>query len=675
MSGTTSARRSIARASLALVAGFSLLAPVACKPRTAAAPDAWDRVDLWSLHPEVEVTPISSRWFHPTTQKISFLGAAEVRDLSRVPPEQLVHFPHRPAGQIRAIEQVAASRVRWRVSLGAAPYLSFVPLGFERPCACSYRVTASRVAEPNASGEASAAAPKTPPALTEIYRAEAPPVRTFAPPTVTLDLAPFAGGTVDLRFEVLGTGERQAGKLPGLLWGSPQILSRKALPAATNRAEPRRPNILLLGIDTLRADAVGAWGRKPSLTPEIDALARESDVYLDAFSAFNVTNPSFVSIFTGLYGKNHGVYDLETPLPRSHVTLAEHLHQAGYATLAILSASHLQDVNSGLGQGFDEVTRPTEHFAGELAVDMTIDWLAARRASVEDQGAGKAGAAGSPSKKPFFVWLHLFDPHTPHTPPEPFASGYEPSAPAGLTPVATWAPFRTPGLRPFVEQVLGANKDLYDGEVAYLDRQVGRLLDFLRSRHMLEDTVVVLVADHGESLGEHGVSFRHVGLHDTTTHVPMMIRWPERHGVGRRFHGLVQTIDLFPTLLGALGLPVPKQDGEDLHKLTGPGRAGRRAVFAEHAGRLGLMVRTAEWKYILSAGNTRFFPDGPSLYDLRTDPGENANRAGQGLPQEAELERLLQRFLADRRNLPQPTPRGDLTPEEERRLRGLGYVR
>ena len=646
--------RTPSRIALLIGVGLSILGPLACKSRTAEAPDAWERVDLWSVRPDTEVTPVANRWFHPTTAKISFLGAAEVRDMARVPPEQLVNFPHRPAGQIRAIEQVAASRVRWRVKLGAAPYLSFVPLGFERPCACSYRVTVRP-----AGGTA---------APTEVYRAEAPPVRTFAPPTVTIDLARWTGVNADLRFEVLGTGERSGGKLPGLLWGSPAVYGRQALPAPSKRPTAKRPNILLIGVDTLRADAVGAWGRKPSLTPEIDALGAESDVYLDTYTAFNVTNPSFVSIMTGLYGKNHGVYDLETPLPRTQVTLAEHLRQAGYATMAVLSASHLQDVNSGLGQGFDEMTRAAEHFAGELPVDMTIDWLAARA-----KPATPPATATSP--KPFFIWLHLFDPHTPHTPPEPFASGYEPSAPAGLSPVATWIPFRTPGPRAFVEQVLGANKDLYYGEVAYLDHQVGRLLDFLRSRNLLDDTLVVLVADHGESLGEHGVSFRHVGLHDTTTHVPMMIRWPGRERTGRPIHGLVQTIDLFPTLLGALELPIPPEDGEDLAKLTGAGRTGRRAVFAEHAGRLGLMVRTAEWKYIQSSGNTRFFPDGASLFDLRADPGENVNRAGQGLPQEAELERLLQRFLADRRDLPKPTKRGDLTPEEESRLRGLGYVR
>ncbi|HXU45194.1 MAG TPA: sulfatase [Thermoanaerobaculia bacterium] len=623
------------------VALLTLIALAACKPRTSPAPDAWERFDLWAARPEIDASPVANRWFRPATQRIAFLGAAEVRDMSRVPPAQLVHFPHRPAGQIRALEQVAGSRVHWRVKLGREPYLSFVPLGFERACACAYRV----------------ALRETPEREEELYRAPAEPLPTLAPAAVEIALDRFAGREVDLVFEAAGPAERPAGQpFPSLLWGSPGIYGRIAHPAPRPRGS--RPNVLFVGIDTLRADRVGAWGRRPSLTPEMDRLAQESDVFLDTWSAFNVTNPSFVSMMTGLYGKNHGVYDLATPLPRSQRTLASRFHDAGYATMAVISASHLQDVNSGLGQGFDEVTRATEHFAGELATDMTMDWLAAH----------------ADGEKPFFVWLHLFDPHSPHTPPQPYASGFEPAAAEGLSPVQAWQMFRQPGPRAFVEQVLGAHPDLYDGEVAYLDRQVGRILGFLDSRKLLETTLVVLVADHGENLGEHGVFFRHVGLHDTTTHVPMMIRWPGPSRPGRRIEGLVQTIDLFPTLLKSAGLAVPPQDGLDLRELTGPGRTGRRAVFAEHAGKLGLMVRTAEFQYILSSGNTQFFPDGASLYDVRSDPAETVNLAGRGLPQEAELERLLQRFLADRRRGPRAVPRESMSPEEIRRLEGLGYL-
>jgi arylsulfatase len=626
---------------------LALLLPLAltCRPNPVERELAWERVDLWLTRPEVEAGPAGAA--RPFSPKISYLGAEEVRDLRLVPAAQLVAFPKRTAGQVRALEVAAGSLLKWRVRVGEEGYFSFIPLGSERPCPCVYRAGVR-----DEEGK-----------IHLLAEVESAPMGPTAPAAVEVDLSPWAGREVELLIQLDGPAEAAPGEpRPTALWGSPALYGRSAGPDAgqtAREAAPERPNVVLLGMDTLRADALGAWGRRPSLTPAMDRLAAESDVWLDAYSAFNVTNPSFVSLFTGLWGKNHGVYDLQTPLPASFTTLAEHLRAAGYETLGIISARHLGDHNSGLGQGFDEVTRADEHFSGELAVDMAMDWIGAR-------GSGD---------RPFFAWVHLFDPHTPHTPPAPYSLGFRPAAERALAPVGEWTTFRSPGPRGFVDPILGGHKELYDGEVAYLDRQVGRLLGFLRSRGLLEDTVVALVADHGESLGEHGIRFRHVGLHDTTTHVPLMIRWPGRDGreQGRRIEGLVQTIDLFPTLLRAAGLPIPESDGRDLAELTAEGRTGRRAVFAEHSGRTGLMARTPEWKLILSEGNPQFFPDGPYLYDLGADPGETENLAGRGLPQEKELNDLLRRWLADRRPGPDVRPR-DLSPEDVERLRALGYL-
>lgn len=552
----------------------------------------------------------------PVVPKISFLGSAEVRDMRLVPASQLAAFPRRTAGQVQALEMKAGSRARWPVRIGREGYFSFTPLGSEGACPCTYRVWVRAGSAP----------------ARELYRIESAPAGPIAPPAVEVDLSDLTG-PIELLLQLDGPPGSSA------LWGSPAVYFRQALPP---RPESGRPNLLLVGLDTLRADELGAWGRSPSLTPNLDRLAGQSDVWLDAFTAFNSTNPSFVSMMTGLYGKSHGVYDLKTPLPRSHVTLAEHLASAGYDTFAVISASHLGDHASGLGQGFHEVALASEHLAAELAVDTTLDWIAGRR-----------------TRKPFFAWLHLFDPHTPHTPPQPYALGFRPASPLGLDPVRAWVPFREPGPRAFVEPVLGGQRDLYDGEVAYLDRQIGRLLGFLESRGLLEDTLLVVVADHGESLGEHGILFRHVGLHDTTTHVPLMIRWPGAGREGRRIRGLVQTIDLFPTILRAAGLAVPPEDGQDLRKT-------RRAVFAEHSDHLGAMVRTRDFKYILGQ-------DGPSLYDLRADPGETKNLAGRGLAVERELADLLKRWQADRRSHPEARPI-EPNDEEKARLRALGYV-
>jgi arylsulfatase A-like enzyme len=672
---------------MAGIAGLASL--TGCSQKAAADPaGAWQRTDLWIENPEVELSPKSAR---PFTKRISFLGAAEVRDMSKVPPQQLIAFPTRTAGQIRALEQQPGSRLKYHLKLAQAPYFSFVPLGSETPCDCTYRMGV------RAGGR-----------IEELYKVPVEKVGPIARAAAEIDLSPWAGQEVDLLLQVDGPpapaspaapkptpppapGAPPAGPaapapvpaapapLPLALWGSPAVYGRSLPVPATAAARPKlaHPNILFIGIDTLRADAVGAFRRgdrakrATSLTPTIDHLATESDTYLNAYTALNVTNPSFISMMTGLYAKHHGVYDLKTPVPPSHVTLAEILSRAGYDTMAIISARHLGDHNSGLGRGFKDVTEPTEHFAAELATDMTMDWL-----GTHDGPANKEGTGGR-RDHPFFIWLHLFDPHTPHTPPDPFALGLRPAAAEGLRMVPAWVVFRPPGPRPFTEAVLGGNIDLYYGEVAYTDRQVGRLLDFLDSRGLRENTIVVLVADHGENLGEHGILFRHAGLFETTLHVPMLVRYPGASGgsggsgehEGHRIEGLVQTIDLFPTILGAAGFKAPPSDGIDLRHLPA---GGRRAVFSEHAEKLGVTVRNRTHRYMLSQGNARFYPDGPYLFDEAKDPGETVNLIGKGLPVERELDELLRRWLADRGTGPGPQQR-KLSDEDTKRLKSLGY--
>jgi arylsulfatase A-like enzyme len=592
---------------------------------------------------------------------VTYLGPAEVRSAAWLASRPERRVEHLAAGEIRALRQAAGTGAAWRVELGRSPYLTFVPLrDSARPCSCEQRVEVREAGRPPV----------------EVYRAAPAAAEPYAPAAAFVDLGRWAGRSIELVLSVVPAGPapipaadsaggfagRAAGGAAGrALWGSPALLSRGARPVLPAAGPLLRPSVLLLGIDTLRADALGAYGRTPSVTPALDRLAAGSDVWLDAFSCFNVTNPSFASLLTGLYGKNHGVYDFETPLPRDRFTLAEAFAQAGYDTRAILSIDHLQDSQSGLGQGFGEVTVAREQLAAETSVDLAIDWLGTRQ-------------------RPFFLWLHLFDPHTPHTPPAPFAEGFRPPAPTGLLPprpAGAWVPFRVPGAVSYRNEVLGGAAELYAGEVAYLDRQLDRLLGYLESRGLLASTLVVLIADHGENLEDHGVSYRHAGLWDTTTHVPLLIRWPgpEYPGrTGRRLRGLVQNVDVFPTLLGAAGLPVPAQDGRDLRSLTGPGKPGRRLVFAEHTGQLGAMVRSAGFKYMTSHGN-RLVPDGAYLYDLRRDPGELHNLAGSGLQIEGDLAALLAHWLADRR-VPgaAATPRRDLSAEEVARLKALGYL-
>ena len=244
------------RATVRLLA-LTLLAACA-QQRPEPAPLPWERVDLWSTKPVVETPPPGSRWLRASTQTISFLGTAEVRDMTKIPPSQLVAFPRRTAGQVRALAQVAGSRLRWRVALGAEPYLSFVPLGTEAGCACTYRVTVRPVADGGERGAAER----------ELWRRPVTPVAPIAPAAVELPLAPWASRPVDLLFEVRPLGPLPAAAAgappPAALWGSPAVYGRKALPpppapGAPRQINPAAPNILLIGLDTLRADALGPW--------------------------------------------------------------------------------------------------------------------------------------------------------------------------------------------------------------------------------------------------------------------------------------------------------------------------------------------------------------------------------------------------------------------------------
>src|SRR6185295_16961875 len=226
-----------------VLAALLLVLLAACqKPAAAPSGPPWVRTDFWEKKPIVDFSPFESKWGRPSIQRIAFLGAEEVRDLSKVPAAQLIAFPKRTAGQIRALEQVAGSRLRWHVKLGAEPYFSFIPLGFEKPCPCVYRMGLR-----DAGGH-----------LKEMYRVPAVAVGPIAQAAVEVDLREYAGSEVDVMLQVDPDPLPPPGQPTpqgSVLWGSPALYGRES--AAAPRANPaKHPNILLVGIDTLRADAV-----------------------------------------------------------------------------------------------------------------------------------------------------------------------------------------------------------------------------------------------------------------------------------------------------------------------------------------------------------------------------------------------------------------------------------
>ena len=599
---------------LGLVGLLAAALATAAWPRI-SPPAVWTDFDLW-LHP-----PAADGGGEP-------LGVAET-----------IH-----QRGLRALALAPGKALRWRLALGGQPTLRTRPIATGD---CGLRLEVAAGGERSLLHQSWLSAPEP----------------TFIPPDfLTVDLGRWAGQEIEL---AASAEEKTPGSCAGVRLATASVVEqlprqrqarslRSQVSVAIGRHPPRF-NVVLLSVDTLRADALGYWGRSPSPTPAIDRLAARGDTFLRAHSTINNTNPSFISMMTGLYAKDHRVYDLVTPLPDSHQTLIEYFDRAGYVTRAVLAATHLGS-NAGLRQGVHGLIQPVGQFYGETVTSQALQFLQEPASMPE----------------PFFLWLHYFDPHVPHNPPSPWASGLVPGKRDGLRPVLDWQPFRPVGLLPFEHRpprFLDGNRQLYQAEVAYLDRQVEKVMLALEEQDLLERTLVVLVADHGETLGERGNFFDHVGLHANTTHVPLILLRPGQHH-GRVFPGLVQNFDLFPTVLKLAGLePAAAIDARDLYAL---GEKGRPVVFAEHANNSGAMVRTSRHLLYRNAADP-LFPRGDFFYDLETDPGEEQNLAGRGEPEEARLAAALDGFLAKKRDLEAVAPL-EIAPEERERLRALGYV-
>jgi arylsulfatase A-like enzyme/Tfp pilus assembly protein PilF len=395
---------------------------------------------------------------------------------------------------------------------------------------------------------------------------------------------------------------------------------------------PPRPNVLLVTIDTLRADHVGAYGAADSgVTPAIDALAARGVRFDQAQTAVPLTGPSHATILTGLYPPSHGVRgNVVFTLTENYPTLATRLKRSGYRTAAFVGAYPVAAA-FGFAQGFDT-------FDEEFHESGPLDQGAERRANEVADAALKW--FGENVGRPFFVWLHFYDPHAPYDPPPPYRQRY-------------------------------ANP--YDGEIAFTDAQIGRVLDGLRGTGRDRDTVVMVLADHGEGLGEHHELTHAVLTYQSTMRVPFVIAGPAVPP-GRVVSTRVATIDVVPTALALVGM---QRDRSLLGRDLGPlidGRASASDPFYQESlfGRLNCHWAALrgwikdDWKLITGAE--------PELYNLADDPGETRNVAGEQPDRvsrmTAELQRALQR-LAPGGDRAQPRAVG---AEQEERLRSLGYT-
>ena len=399
--------------------------------------------------------------------------------------------------------------------------------------------------------------------------------------------------------------------------------------------------IILVTIDTLRADRLGAYGSAKGLTPALDRFAQGAARFTAAVTQVPLTLPAHATILTGLHPAKHGVrtndgFRLAAGVP----TLAEALRARRYATAAFIGGYPLQ-ASFGLARGFDRYDDDFLRAAG--TVERSADEVVRSALAWIDQR----------QSQPFFAWLHLFDPHSPYTPPAPFAAAH-----AG-------AP--------------------YDGEVAYTDAAIGRLFEHLQASGLYSRAAIIIVADHVESLGEHGERTHGTFLYDATVRVPLLIKLPDM-AASRELTVPVETADLAPTIASIAGTSLGEVDGQNLLPLLHPnaaaasgtpGPTGRdaapadpdRPAYAESYYQNVLLgwsplraVRTARWKFIEAPR--------PELYDLERDPGELQNRVDERATLASGLQRELPSQQPDASTSRDPAAAGD----SAERLRSLGYV-
>lgn len=462
------------------------------------------------------------------------------------------------------------------------------------------------------------------------------------------------------------------GLLAALSWACPQPGTRQPPPTPRPQAAAgNRLNLLLVTIDTLRADHLGVYGYRRATSPSIDALGRRGVVFEQAYTYWPKTRGSFVALLTGRLAAQSGYGKTHPLLVDFNATLASVLRDAGYDTVAVVDNPNVAS-SLGYSKGFGRYRETWEESALASEMDRT-------RAITADAVAYLQAAS---PQRPFLLWLHYVNPHAPYEPPAPFDRAFLDAASERgpvLEPVAgfhggvprQWARAGRP---------LGWYVAQYDGEIAAVDAEVGRVLQALEASAVGERTLVVLSSDHGESLGEHGYYFDHgENLFDPSMRVPLLLAGPGLEA-GRRSDVLASTLDLVPTLLDALKVSYPP----DLAgvSLLGAARGERPPERARLPGQndrnlLGLWGPRFKLVATPTASGSRY-----ALFDRHGDPGETRD-ASAAQPQtlreerrELELfrERIDAQLVRTRRLLEGRSGEERLSVEACEKLKAMGYV-
>ena len=404
---------------------------------------------------------------------------------------------------------------------------------------------------------------------------------------------------------------------------------------STSKVQPQSgQNVLLITIDTLRADRLGCYGYSRGTTPNIDRLAREGVLFEDAIAQVPVTLPSHVSLLTSTFPPVNGVRDnTYFRLDPEALTLAEIFQTVGYQTGAFVGA-YVLDASFGLGQGFDVYDARMKARGGDA-----VGTFSERRANEVVDAFGRWLGEADPGK-PFFAWVHLFDPHTPYAAPSPFRERYVSSP--------------------------------YDGEIAYVDDQIGVLLKELDARGLEDNTLIVLTSDHGESLGEHGERTHGFFVYDATLKVPLMLSGKQSLPANKSISGQVRLVDVVPTILDLVDVAVPDMaQGVSLVGLIEGANSEKAVAYSEcYTSQLNF-----GWAPLASLRQDGFkYIDAPSaeLYDLTKDPGEIDNLLSADRERARSMKSALEALQS---SWPGSfSARHQPDPDTLARLRSLGYA-
>lgn len=434
-------------------------------------------------------------------------------------------------------------------------------------------------------------------------------------------------------------------------WGPTE--SRRILASYSN-PPPRPLNVMLVTLDTQRADHLGCYGADVQ-TPELDRLAMEGTLFERAYSTTNVTMPSHATMLTSRWMHEHGLEsNFSTPLSDEHITLPEVLSRVGYRTGAFTSLFIFERKYCGLLQGIDTAWAPERGFKPSVeAFTRAGDWIE------ENTDA------------PFFVWVHSYDVHRPYEPEAPYDTLYYsgiPDDPANLSFA------RIPSIhpRPFGVTDIDYYPAMYKGETTYQDHQLGKLFHRMRQAGVMDRTLIIVTADHGESLGEHDVYYTHDALYEEDVRVPLILRAPEVVKAGKRIDALVQTIDILPTVLDLLGLaPLPNTSGSSLvGLLNGDVESVRERVFMEGQSYRALAITDGDWSFIHPLKN--MLPNhNHELFRISEDPRQETNLYYRHPEVVERLEEAAAEFLG--RPLRQGRPRS-IPKTVRQELEALGYI-